>query len=365
MGVFGRWFGSFVALLVLGCRPDPAKAEPAPPPPLVLADQPVVKNGVRMIYAIMLDDIAPADRTAARERAVHVIRARLQLAGIVGHVSFDGDKLIVDLAATPATNPEALERAHEVILRTGHLAVHVAEPGSAFMQALADHVRSDPAASSARIAAALDRWVTPDGTRVTDPFLEAPDRQRDGTMQDVRAGRCFGAEFSGTDRVRCRETGRDAISAYLAQLDRHLAYPNDHRRLGYEKLRSGSWRTYLLERRPMLTGRSIARATAHEDPDSGRWTVEVELDRAGTATFAAETASHVGDKLALEIDGVVVAAPLLESAITKGRVLLPLASDDPNSETDARELAIVLTAGELPGPVREEVYAKLVDGVAR
>jgi preprotein translocase subunit SecD len=297
----------------------------------VLADQPVVKNGVRSVFSIDLEDLAPADRKPALDRAVRAIRGRLQLADIKGHVSIDGDNLVIDLATT---DPEVAAHALDLIRRRGHLELHFVEPGSAFMQALADHVRSDPAAAGAQIVVGLDRWVTPDGTHVTDRFLEAPDRKR------------------------------DALGAYVSKLDAHLAVPDD-RRLGYEQLRSGSWRTYLLERRVVLTGRSIARATATHDRDLDLWNVDVALDRAGTATFASETTSHVGHKLALELDGVVVAAPLLESAITKGRVLLPLASDDPKSETEARDVAIVLTAGELPGPVVELAITRLVDGVPR
>ncbi len=67
---------------------------------------------------------------------------------------------------------------------------------------------------------------------------------------------------------------------------------------------------------------------------------EVQLTLAPPAakSFAALTAAHRGDKLAIVVDGVVQSAPLIRDAITGGKVSITLRSPD-----DAAALARSLT----------------------
>ena len=52
--------------------------------------------------------------------------------------------------------------------------------------------------------------------------------------------------------------------------------------------------------------------------------VQVELTPAGTTRFAEATTANVGRKMAIVVDGKVVAAPVVREAITGGRVTITL-----------------------------------------
>jgi preprotein translocase subunit SecD len=66
--------------------------------------------------------------------------------------------------------------------------------------------------------------------------------------------------------------------------------------------------------------------------------VQLTLAPATARSFAALTAAHRGDKLAIVVDGVVQSAPVVRDAITGGKVSITLRSPD-----DAAALARSLT----------------------
>jgi preprotein translocase subunit SecD len=164
-------------------------------------------------------------------------------------------------------------------------------------------------------------------------------------------------------------SGRTVIESYLVELairDTRFAVPPD-RMLAYEHVTpertAPYWRTYLVERE--VIAESIRNATAARDQNELP-AVQITLDRAGTATLAAATTRHVGRKLVFLIDHRVASAPIIEEPITEGRLWIPIRRGEPaRMEHEARELAIVLRSGALPGAVREETRGVLVDGVAK
>ena len=78
----------------------------------------------------------------------------------------------------------------------------------------------------------------------------------------------------------------------------------------------------------------------------------VELSDAAAREFGKLTATVVGDKIAILFDGRVLSAPVVASAIDRGRVWIT-ADGEP-------DLAIVLASGALPAPMRMERVAEIV-----
>jgi len=105
---------------------------------------------------------------------------------------------------------------------------------------------------------------------------------------------------------------------------------------------------YAVESRPIITGEELQKATARRDPVTNQSVVEFTLSRRGGRKFAEETARHIGDYMAILLDGRVQGQPpVIRSQIgTRGQIELgakPL--------QEASDLALVLRAGALPAPL--------------
>jgi hypothetical protein len=398
MGFFGRLFGgrepdkqriagagssaviqqALFPLLVAACSHAAPKPELRAERPVVeLAAQPAIANGFRNIYAINLAAIPPRLRPAALIRAERTIRTRLQLAGIVSRVTVGGprppgiahafpaesEQIVVDLA--PAEG-DALARATDLIGRSGHVELRFVDTDSAFMKTLWTTADNDARARAQRIAADVQHWETAEGQHVAERFLQAANGDRAVTAAEVPT-LCPWMKSASGDHLVCYVSGRAAIERYVADAgtrDPTLVVPSN-RELAYQDLgRSYGWRTYLLERTAAVTGTSIVRASVGADKNDGPPTFQIELDRAGAAALAASTANHAGHKQAIVVDGRVWTAAIVDAAITGGRISISSGMEEPPlTDPEPDDMAILMTAGELPAPLTYLVHARLVDGV--
>ena len=105
---------------------------------------------------------------------------------------------------------------------------------------------------------------------------------------------------------------------------------------------------YVLEETPFLTGDQLDDATANRDQQFNQPQVLFELNRRGGRAFQQLTGAHIGDRIAIVLDGEVVSAPVVRDRIG-ARGSIDLGSADMSEATD---LALVLRAGALPAPLR-------------
>ena len=104
-------------------------------------------------------------------------------------------------------------------------------------------------------------------------------------------------------------------------------------------------RLFVLEEDPFLTGEMLENAVAGRDPQFNQSQVQFELSRAGGRQFQRFTSQHVGDYLAIVLDGEVMSAPVIRDRIG-ARGQIDMGQGTPLEE--ARDLALVLRAGALP-----------------
>ncbi len=106
---------------------------------------------------------------------------------------------------------------------------------------------------------------------------------------------------------------------------------------------------YALDDRPIITGSSLEDAQAQIDPLTNGPIVTFQLDRAGGRKFGEETGRHVGDYMAILLDGRVQGRPpVIQSRIGRnGQITL-----SGRTLQEAQDLALTLKAGALPIPLR-------------
>ncbi|MEJ2539748.1 MAG: protein translocase subunit SecD [Gemmatimonadota bacterium] len=105
---------------------------------------------------------------------------------------------------------------------------------------------------------------------------------------------------------------------------------------------------YVLEEEAFMTGDRLEDAIAQRDPQFNEAQVQFRLNRLGGREFSRFTSQHVGDFLAIVLDGEVVSAPVIQDRIgASGQINL---GNSPMEE--ASDLALVLRAGALPVPLR-------------
>jgi preprotein translocase subunit SecD len=106
---------------------------------------------------------------------------------------------------------------------------------------------------------------------------------------------------------------------------------------------------YALEDKSIVTGSNLVDAQAQLDQLTSGPIVTFELDRAGGRKFGEETGKHVGDYMAILLDGRVQGRPpVIQSRIGRnGQITL-----GGKNLQEAQDLALTLKAGALPIPLK-------------
>jgi len=103
---------------------------------------------------------------------------------------------------------------------------------------------------------------------------------------------------------------------------------------------------YLLEKKARVGGENLTDAKASFDPQEGH-AVSFRFDTTGAQKFGKATSDNVGKRFAVILDGVVITAPVIRSAITGGSGIIT----GNFSSQEAADLAVLLRAGALPAPL--------------
>ena len=104
---------------------------------------------------------------------------------------------------------------------------------------------------------------------------------------------------------------------------------------------------YLVEKKSRVGGENLVDAKAAFDPNDGH-AVSFRFDTTGAQKFGKATSENVGKRFAVILDGVVITAPVIRSAITGGSGII---SGNFTSQ-EATDLAVLLRAGALPAPLK-------------
>ena len=108
--------------------------------------------------------------------------------------------------------------------------------------------------------------------------------------------------------------------------------------------------SYLLDEAPILTGENLVDAQLGFDPDSGLPVVNFRFDTTGARIFGEYTAANVGRLFATVLDGEVITAPRIQTAILGGAGFI----EGDFTVESATNLSILLRSGALPASIEVE-----------
>ena len=283
------------------------------------------------------------DCADAIQRAEKVVRTRIDEFGTTEPVvQIQGRcRLIVELAGEkdPA-------RAKGVIQRTAFLEFRITDMKNTFRDAL-------PAIDAAlRRAGMKSRTTAP--SAVTQLFGDTSKAQREDTADANAPGVLSSLLFQGQlpGEFLVPEEQWPLVDSLVARPDVRAAMPRGiELRWGAASESRGAraFRAlYAVDSRPIITGEELVKANARRDQVTNQSIVTFQLSRRGGRKFGQETARHIGDYMAIILDGRVQGQPpVIRSQIsTNGQIELgakPL--------QEASDLALVLRAGALPAPL--------------
>jgi SecD/SecF fusion protein len=288
-----------------------------------------LQGGMHLVLEVDRSRLKPAEAADAVDRALEVIRRRIDQFGVAEPlVQREGE----DRIALQLPGLTDRERARELIGKTALLEFKVVRTP--------DEVRT--------VFSRLDTYLAARG-----------------------AGQAGGLDFPGADSLMRRaplsshfmELGSSAFvrEEDVAVVERLLAtagidsiIPSDSQIVWSDDGESNQGITgrslYVVKRTAELTGGSITTAEATmglDQTNPSAWGVSVTMTPRGRSDFATVTANNVNRQLAIVLDGKVNSAPVIRERIPGGN-----ASITGNfSVEDAKDLSIVLRAGALPAPV--------------
>lgn len=97
-----------------------------------------------------------------------------------------------------------------------------------------------------------------------------------------------------------------------------------------------------------LTGAQLKKAVVQFDQNTGEPQVSILFNADGAKLFATLTKENVGKPIAIELDGEIISAPNVQTAIENGEAVIT----GKFTIEEARKLAIELNAGALPVPIK-------------
>jgi preprotein translocase subunit SecD len=115
-----------------------------------------------------------------------------------------------------------------------------------------------------------------------------------------------------------------------------------------ERPSEGARIPYLLYRATEVSGDDLQDAQVSFDQESRRPNVSFHLNPRGATLFGKLTGSHIRERLAIVLDGIVHSAPVIQSQINANGQITLGQGDGDKLMKEAKDLAIVLRAGALP-----------------
>ncbi len=329
-----------------------------------------LQGGIHL--ALELDESrgAVANKADAVDRALKVIRTRIDEFGVAEPlVQKEGaERIVVEL---PGISDPA--RAKEIVQRSAFLEFQMTDKDGLFRQALGGMDRALTAAGVTE--AGIGRQVAGDTAGAAAPaplsavedLLGGPapgDTARGARQDSAPAADTLGANtltgplspllFAGSlpGEYMVAEEKQAVVDAMLRHPAAARLVPRGIVwRWGAEATSRGARAfrpLYALVERPIMTGEGLTDAQARLDPIYNQAVVDFQLSRRAGRVFERETGRHVGDNMAIVLDGRVQSQPpVIRSQIgSRGQIELGSASLQ-----EAQDLALVLKAGSLPAPL--------------
>jgi preprotein translocase subunit SecD len=188
---------------------------------------------------------------------------------------------------------------------------------------------------------------------------QSPDQAALGVIRDIVERRVNGIGVAepvvttqGSDRIVVEmpgETDREAIEQLVGQTGRLDFVPIPADEQPPTEGQSLDPATHPV----LFSGDQVTSATIGTDPTTGGRTVNFVLKSLGTDLFAKHTAEHVGEFFAITLDGKVISAPRINSAIPGGQVVIEAGGAGGFSLSEANNLVTVLRFGSLPFPIAQ------------
>ena len=306
-----------------------------------------LQGGMHLVLEVDKEGLPEDEAHDAMDRALEVISNRIDQFGVSEpSIQQEGDnRIIVQL---PGLQDE--QRAKRLIGRTALLEFIPVEPPSGI----------DITFRS--IDAALLRVMEEAGELPPEP---EGDVQLSETEQIARERPFSSRSVYYSNLAMFPVEDVEWVDEQLARLDLNDVLPSKEGEPGVPRVRLGwgaeDWTLpdgqeyralYVLEDEPIMTGSAVVSADVRPGLDADRPNspgVSLRLTRQGGRIFAEHTADHVGDYVAMVLDGKVQSAPIIETRIPAGR---PASITGSFTDEEARDLAIMLRAGKLPAPMR-------------
>ena len=323
-----------------------------------------------MYLALEVDDskqAIPADKIPdAIDRALKTVRTRIDGMGVSESVvqKAGNDRIIVQL---PGITDQ--ERAKQIVEEQAFLEFQITDKSQALEKALPrfdDIIRSKGLAiATPGQPAAAPTSTGIQGLLSTDTSRKAPAAGKTDTAKakDTTSADSALLGKAGPFSSLIQQGGMPGeyyvAASNVQRLQQYLALPEIRNAMPPGKeLHFGSDSTviqgstykslYMVDAKPIITGEYIKDARPNQSPTDGT-IVEFELNNEGGRRFRTETGRHIGDYMAIVLDGAVMGRPpVIESAIgTRGQITM-----GGKGIQDAQDLALVLRAGALPVPLR-------------
>jgi preprotein translocase subunit SecD len=323
-----------------------------------------LQGGIHLVLEVDDPDgtLTAEARADAIDRAERIIRTRIDELGVEEPLvqKVGSERIIVELAGI-----QDEERAKEIVQQTAYLEWRLVLPTTTMDAALARVDRAIVATLGADSIRALGRDTEAPSTDIeellfsgdtasADSAAAAADTavvaQEEAEPQEVELRPFTGLLNQGNQPGTYLVAEQDVAIAvqFLAMPEVRRAMPRDvELSWGWEPVGLGALayrELYVLEDEAFLTGDMLETAVAQRDPQFNQAQVQFELSRRGGRIFSQITGQHVGDQIAILLDGEVVSAPVVRDRIgARGQIDLGQADME-----EARDLALVLRAGALP-----------------
>jgi len=320
-----------------------------------------LQGGMHLALELDQSKQVSADPTRDLELALTVLRKRIDEFGVTEPLiqKVGNDRIVVELAGIkdPA-------RAKAIVQRSAFLEFRITDETQALEKAL-------PAMDRTLRGLGIKGEAAPAGPSAVQQLLGGDSAKaakdtmaaKDGAAADTgavvggvlsglvqpssAAGEAVPGEYFVPETAYPRVDSLLSIPAVSRQLPRGvvLRWSASPTSVGVQSVRF----LYALEDRPIITGSNLVDAQAQIDPLTSGPIATFELDRAGGRKFGEETGKHVGDYMAILLDGRVQGRPpVIQSRIGRhGQITL-----SGKTLQEAQDLALTLKAGALPIPLR-------------